>query len=196
MQFGRGCHLWGRDCLSPFGSVCCMPTSLPLAADGLVGSWLGLLWCLLSPLFCEQAQQCLRLERVLWESSPFLSFFLFFFFCLSPSGYPIVWVAAHISSLRLCSGHSGSVFTLSNAPHTSLFSPCLVVVDMSIWTTSPLGVVVRQIICGFYLLIFFLPVVLPSEIPKLPTDPSVTGFPGVWKLLLFYNSLPGVSLCP
>ena len=32
---------------------------------------------------------------------------------------------------------------------------------------------------------------LPSEIPKLPTDPPVKGFPGVWKLLLFYDSLPG-----
>ena len=31
---------------------------------------------------------------------------------------------------------------------------------------------------------------LPSEIPKLPTDPPVRGFPGVWKLLLFYDSLP------
>ena len=30
---------------------------------------------------------------------------------------------------------------------------------------------------------------LPSEIPKLPTDPLVRGFPGVWKLL-FYNSIP------
>ena len=169
MKFGRGCHLWGRDCPSPFGSVCSMPTSLPLAADGPVGSWLGLLWCSLSPLFCEQAQQCLRLERVLWESSPFLSFFSFlFFFCLSPSGYPIVWVAAHISSLRLCSGHSGPVLTLSNAPHTSLFSPCLVVVDTSIWTTSPLGVVVRQIICGFYLLIFFSQLCCPLRFQNSP----------------------------
>ena len=30
---------------------------------------------------------------------------------------------------------------------------------------------------------------LPSEIPKLPTDPLVRGFPDVWKVLLFYNSL-------
>ena len=37
---------------------------------------------------------------------------------------------------------------------------------------------------------FFLPVMLPSEIPKLPTDVLVRGFPGVWKLLLFYNSIP------
>ena len=37
---------------------------------------------------------------------------------------------------------------------------------------------------------------LPSEIPKLPTDPLVRGFPGVWKLLLFHNFLPGAGLCP
>ena len=35
---------------------------------------------------------------------------------------------------------------------------------------------------------------LPSEIPKLPTDQPVRGFPGVWKLLLFYNSLLGQRL--
>ena len=32
---------------------------------------------------------------------------------------------------------------------------------------------------------------LPSEIPKLSTDPLVREFPGVWKLLLFYDSLQG-----
>ena len=32
--------------------------------------------------------------------------------------------------------------------------------------------------------LFFLPVRLPSEIQKLPPDPPVRGFPGVWKLLL------------
>ena len=69
------------------------------------------------------------------------------------------------------------------------------VVDVSIWATSPLEVVVRHIICGFYLFIFFLPVMLPSEIPKLPTDLLVTGFPGVWKLL-FYDSLPRMGLHP
>ena len=31
---------------------------------------------------------------------------------------------------------------------------------------------------------------LPSEIPKLPTDPLVRGFPSVWNLLLLHDSLP------
>ena len=67
-------------------------------------------------------------------------------------------------------------------------------VDVSICATSPLGVVVRLVICGVYLF-FFLLVMLPSEIPKLPTDLQVRGSPGVWKLLS-YDFLPGMGLCP
>ena len=37
---------------------------------------------------------------------------------------------------------------------------------------------------------------LPSEIPKLPTDLLVRGFPSVWELLLFYDSLPRMGLHP
>ena len=53
--------------------------------------------------------------------------------------------------------------------------------------------------CNMWVLfsyLFFLLVMLPSEIPKLPTDPPVRGFPGVWKRLLFEDSLPGMDLCP
>ena len=32
---------------------------------------------------------------------------------------------------------------------------------------------------------------LPSEIPKLPTDPPVRGFPTVWKIFLLHDFLPG-----
>ena len=35
---------------------------------------------------------------------------------------------------------------------------------------------------------------LPSEFWKLPVDLPVRGFPGVWKLLLFYDSLPRISV--
>ena len=76
-----------------------------------------------------------------------------------------------VSSLRLPSGLSGPVFTLSNAAaRSSPFSPHL------------LGVVFGHVICGFYL--FFLPVRLPSKIRQLPPDPLMRGFPGVWKLPL------------
>ena len=37
---------------------------------------------------------------------------------------------------------------------------------------------------------------LPSEIPKLPTDPLVRVFPGAWKLLLFKTPLPGQISIP
>ena len=66
---------------------------------------------------------------------------------------PQFGLLSHVSSLRLLSGHSGLVLTLSNAAHASLFSPRLLVADASVWATSSLGVVVRHIICGFY--VFF-----------------------------------------
>ena len=37
---------------------------------------------------------------------------------------------------------------------------------------------------------------LPSDIPKLPTDLPVRGFSGVWKLLLLHDSLPRMGLHP
>ena len=60
---------------------------------------------------------------------------------------------------------------------------------MSVWAISLLGVMVKACILWVLLIYFFLPVLLPSEIPKLPIDPPVRGFPGVWQLLLFYDSL-------
>ena len=61
---------------------------------------------------------------------------------------------SHVGSLRLPSGHSGLVLTLSNADCTSLFSPQLLVADMRVWATSLLIVEVSCIICGVYLFIF------------------------------------------
>ena len=40
----------------------------------------------------------------------------------------------------------------------------------------------------------FLLVILPCEIPKLPTDPLVRGFPAVWKLLLLHDRSPSLTL--
>ena len=65
---------------------------------------------------------------------------------------------------------------------------------MSICATSPLTVVVRHVFCRCFFF-FSLPVMLPSEIPKLPTDPPVRGFSTVSKLLL-HNSLPGQVSIP
>ena len=75
---------------------------------------------------------------------------------LSPSGSPTVAACVFLFSL-------------------------LLVVDVSTGSCH------RHVTCGFKLSIylFFLLVMLPSEIPKLPTDPLVRVFPSVWKLLRF-----------
>ena len=54
-----------------------------------------------------------------------------------------------------------------------------------------------QLQLGIYSMGFFvfLLVMLPSEIPKLPTDLPVTGFPTVWKLLL-HDTSPGQVSVP
>ena len=99
---------------------------------------------------------------------------------------------SHVSSLRLPSGPLDPVLTLSNATCSSPFSLHLLVPDEGLWGTFLLAVAFRLVISGFYL--FFLPVRLPSEIQKLPPDPSVRGFPCVWKLpLLRLPSLDGSS---
>ena len=100
-------------------------------------------------------------------------------------------MVTHKSSLRLSSGHSGLVLTLSNAARSSLFRPHLLVADAGVWGTFLLGVAFRHVICGVYLLIylFFLPVRLPSEIRKLPPDPPVQDSPGRISVLSSFVSL-------
>ena len=100
-----------------------MPASLPLVGGGLVRSWLALLWYSLSPLFCEQARQCLRLELFLGKFS--LSLFSLFFLSL--------WLS-HCLGCYLTLAPSDcpqgiQARTLSNAACVSLFSPRLLVAD-------------------------------------------------------------------
>ena len=149
----------------PSGSGCCPPASLPpVGSDGPVWSPLALFWYLLNPLFCEQARWRLRLELFAGKFSV-----LFFFFSLS--GYPTVWVAiSHLLPQIVLRALRPGPYP-KHAAHASLSSPCLLVADGSVWATSPLGVVVRHIYCGGFFLLLLLPVMLPSEIPKLPTDP-------------------------
>ena len=124
------------------------------------------------------------------ESSLSLSLF-FFPLCLSRS----LGCYLTLASSGCPQSIPGLFLTLSNAACASLFNLHWLVEDVSVWATSPLGVAVRHVICGFYLLIFFLPVMLPSEIPKFPVDPPVRGFPGVWRLL-FHYFLHGTGLHP
>ena len=125
---------------------------------------------LFSPLFCELAGSALGYGFLEVNS---LSL---------PLAIPQFKLLSHVSSLRLPSGHSSPVLTVSNATRSSLFSPRLLVADASVWGTFLLGVAFRHVICGFYLL--FLLVRLPSKILKLPPDLPMRGYPGVWKLPL------------
>ena len=104
-----------------------------------------------------------------------------------------------ISSLRLPSGHSGSVLTLSNAARASLPSPCLLVAGAGVCAASPLGS--YHWACNLWVLIiylFFLPVMLLSVLPRLTTDLAVRVFPGAWKLLFLrlpsWDRAPSLSL--
>ena len=105
--------LWGHDC--PLLALAAL-APLSLAADGPVRSWLPML----SPLFCEQAWWCLSLG-------------LFAGVAIPGSG-----LLSPVSSLRLPSGHSSQVLTLSNAAWTSLPSPHLLLVGAGICVASTL----------------------------------------------------------
>ena len=76
-------HSLVEDAISGAEISPCLPalavTRLPLClwwGNGPVRSWLALLWYSLNPLFCEQAQLCLRLELFMGKFSLSVSFFL------------------------------------------------------------------------------------------------------------------------
>ena len=127
MQCGRGCCLWSRACPFPLPPVSSLRRGLR-----------AFLWTFSDPLFCELPAVC--------------SGQLIFFFSLVIPQFKLV---THKSSLRLSSGHSGPVLTLSNAPCSSPFRPHLLVVDVGVWGTFLLGVAFRHVICGFYLFFSF-----------------------------------------
>ena len=49
---------------------------------------------------------------------------------------------------------------------------------------------------GLIMYLFFLPIMLPSVVPRLTTDSAVRVLPGVWKLLFFKTPFPGWSSIP
>ena len=68
--------------------------------------------------------------------------------------FPSLWLSHSLGYyLTLAPSDCPQGITLSNAAHTSLFSPCLLVADVSVWATL-LGVAIRYVICGFYVFIF------------------------------------------
>ena len=89
---------------------------------------------------------------------------------------------SHISSLILSSGHLVPVLTLRTnyAACASLLSSHLLLYHFYASSCS-----LACILWDF----FFLQFILPSEIPKFPTDMPVRGFPTVWKHLLLHDTL-------
>ena len=134
---------------------------------GLVCSQLSLF----SPLFRAQAWPCLRLGLA------------FRVVDIPQSG-----LVAQIISLRQRSGYSGQILTLSDAAYAT--PPCPAPACQ--WSVQASVLLLRW---GSYrrarnlpvliLYLFFLPVMLPSVLPRLGTDSAVRRFPGVWKLLSF-----------
>ena len=112
------------------------PSPLPPASggDGPVRCRLALLWSFSVPLFCEWPALCLG--RLIFSLS---------------LAVPQFKLLSQESSLRLLSGTSGPVFTLSNAACSSPFRPHLLVADAGAWGTFLRGVAFRHVICGFYL---------------------------------------------
>ena len=91
---------------------------LPLClwwGKGPVRSQLALLWYSLNPLFCEWVRLHLMLELYTGK-------FSLFFLSLSLA-IPQFGLLSHVSSLRLSSGHSGLVVTLSVQPAPSCPAP-------------------------------------------------------------------------
>ena len=100
---------------------------------------------------------------------PFTGKFLYFFL----SGYPTVWVAISRQFPQIVFRAFRPTPYPKHAAHTSLSSPSSLVVDTGVLATSPLAVAIRYIFCRLLFFLFFLLVMLPSEIPKFPTDPQV-----------------------
>ena len=94
---------------------------------------------------------------------------------------------AQVSSLRLPLGHSGPILTLSNATGASLPSPCMLAAGAGICAASLL---LGMYSVGLIIYLCFLPIILPSQIPRLATDPPERVFHGVWKPLFFFLRLP------
>ena len=131
-------HSLVEDAISVAEIAPCLPALavafLPLCLqqrEGPVHCRLALLSCSLNPFFCERTRLCLRAfcGKVL---SLFLS--LFFFFSLA---IPQFGLLSHVSSLRLSSGHSGLVLTLSMQSMPPCSAPA------SCWWTQASGLLLH-----------------------------------------------------
>ena len=151
--------LWACDCPLPVLAAC--------HRRGMVCSRLSLF----SPLFCARAWRCLKLGLA------------FRVVVIPQSG-----LLAQVSSLRQRLGHSGQILTLSDAALAA--APCPVPACQ--WQVQASALLLcwgsycwSRNLWVLIVYLFFLPVMLPSVLPRLSTDSAVRVFPGVWKLLSF-----------
>ena len=155
--------LWVHNCsLLSLASLAC----LSLAGNGLVRSWLAQL----SPLFCERAWWCLRLGVR----------------AFSRIAIPQSGLLSQVSSLRLPSRQ------LRPGPYSKQFSPGLPaqppLASSECGSLHCFSTGNYHWSCNLWVLIiylFFLLVMLPTEVPRLTTDSAVRVFLGDWKLLSF-----------
>ena len=151
--------LWGCDCPLPALAAC--------HQRGKVCSPLSLF----SPLFHVRAWWCLRLGLA---------------FCMVD--IPQSGLLAQISQLRQRSGYSGQILTLSDAARAVPPCPapaCQWRVQASVLLLHWGSYRRARNLWILIVYLFFLPVMLPSVLPRLGTDSAVRRFPGVWKLLSF-----------
>ena len=153
MQCGWGCGPWGRACPFPLPPASSLRRgwARPQPASSSLD--------LLGPFVLRMAGSVFRLVN-------FLSLSL---------AVPQFKLVTHKSSLRLPSGPSCPVLTLSNAARSSPVRPHWLVADVGVWGTFLLGVAFRHIICGFYL---FFPSQsgCPPRLKNFPQTHQCEGF--------------------
>ena len=181
--------LWGPDCSSPLpsSSGCCPPGSLPLVEGrGLYAA---------SQLSFGVCSILCSVSRPGWALEPFMGKFSFFSLSLA---IPQFGLLSHVSSLRLSSGHSGLVLTLSTdyAAHASLSSTCLLVEDPSVWGTSLLAAI-RHVFCVVVVVFFFSsPGCVALWDSKTPQRPACERLSYCLETFFLHDSLPRAGLCP
>ena len=130
MRCGRGCHLWGRVCPFPLPPASCLQRG-----------WAG-------PQQASSSLDLLRPFVLRMAGSVFGQLIFSHSFAI-----PQFKLLSHRSSLRLPSGHSGPVLTISTAAQSSPFCPHLgvdpLVADAGVWGTFLLGVAFRHVSVGF-----------------------------------------------
>ena len=178
-QFGGGCQSLGLRLERPLAFHLWLPQAEGgrVGGEGPVCSQLALLWYLLNPFFCERAR--LRVRAFHGKVSLSLSLSLSLFL----SGDPTVWVAISqwlpqivLRALRPRPYPKDQRCCCRRLPvQPRSPRPCW-------WPMQASGLLLCwQLQLGAYSVgyFFFLLVILPFEIPKLPTDPPVREFPTV-----------------